>query len=488
MKNRPFFAFRLFQWFLSRQVLITGTLFIAIDALVITWLQSRTDLDDQALHLGQDVALIVLGLSFVAMTVVSLLMTLRLVLPLGRLIEKTKRLRKMPFDSGEEEEEIKFTNDVPGEWFELERALNRLGRELQQKTIRLSREKTELRAVMSDISEAVLAVNRDRGILFYNPQLAVLFDIQNKPNSELTMSEILRSPDVLTAYNECLETGKAIRTVVNVTLPKERLPRIFQLAVAPLRKKHNQEIYGSVGVFHDITELKQAERIRIEFVANVSHELRTPLTSILGYLQTMRQDLTDGRYDQLEQFLKIVDGNVGRLKNLVDDLLDLSNLESGKALRIERLAVKDLTQIVLDQLPIKDHVIQLSFETEYVEADAQRLQQVLRNLLENAVKYVPKGRNIEVSWRELPDSTVTLHVRDDGPGIPEEHRSRLFERFYRIDEGRSRNMGGTGIGLAIVKHIMQRHGGSVHLQSQVGEGSEFICQFPPVDRTELDLH
>ncbi len=339
---------------------------------------------------------------------------------------------------------------------------------------------------MSDISEAVLAVNRERRLLFYNPQLAVLFSLKGM-TPDLTMSEIIRSPDVLEAYNESLETGQAIRTVVNIVVPNERLPRVFQLAVAPLKKKHNQEIYGAVGVFHDITEMKQAEKIRIDFVANVSHELRTPLTSIHGYLQTIKQDVQAKRFDQLETFVNIVDSNVERLKRLVEDLLDLSSLESGKALKIEHLSLREITQAVIDQLPVREHQLNINYETETLDADPSRTQQVLRNLLENAIRYVPKGRNIYVSWRELPDGGVSLHVRDDGPGIPEEHRTRLFERFYRIDESRSRSYGGTGIGLSIVKHIMQRHGGSVQLQSKVGEGSEFICQFPPGGRSGLDL-
>jgi two-component system phosphate regulon sensor histidine kinase PhoR len=301
-------------------------------------------------------------------------------------------------------------------------------------------------------------------------------------NPDRSMNEILRSPDVLEAYNEALETGKAIRSMVTIDVLNERNPRVFQLAVAPLKKKHNQEVYGSVGVFHDITELKQAERVRIDFVANVSHELRTPLTSIHGYLQTIQQDVAAQRFDQLEPFIKIIDGNVDRLRRLVEDLLDLSSLESGKDLKMETVNIRDLTKSVLDQLTSGEHQLVLNFETETVFADPQRLQQVLRNLLENAIRYVPKGRTIEVSWRELPDGGVSLHVRDDGPGIPEEHRARLFERFYRIDESRSRSYGGTGIGLSIVKHIMQRHGGSVQLQSALGEGSEFICQFPPMDR------
>jgi two-component system phosphate regulon sensor histidine kinase PhoR len=476
MRRNRFFPIRLFRWFVGRQILLCTSILFAVHICILIWLQSL-----------ESTVLICLFASLITFVAVSFITTRRLVIPLGRLIEKTKRLRKMPFEAAEVDDEEEFKADVPGEWSELERALNKLGRELRQKTIHLSREKTELRAVMSDISEAVLAVNRDRRLLFYNPQLAVLFNLKNM-NSDRSMSEILRSPDVLQAYNESLETGKAIRTMVMVDVPNERLPRAFQLAVAPLKKKHNQEVYGAVGVFHDITELKQAERVRIDFVANVSHELRTPLTSIHGYLQTIRQDVEAQRFDQLGNFIKIVDGNVERLRRLVEDLLDLSSLESGKDLRIEMVGLRDLTQGVLDQLPMKEHKLILNFEAETLWADPQRLQQVLRNLVENAIRYVPKDRTIEVSWRELPDGGVALHVRDDGPGIPEEHRARLFERFYRIDESRSRTYGGTGIGLSIVKHIMQRHGGSVQLQSSVGEGSEFICQFPPSDgRTLVDV-
>lgn len=477
MRKNPFFPIRLFRWFVRRQILLCMAWLCLVHVAVIVWLQTRNDVSVTQLHSMEQVVLICFVLSFLVFTSVSFLTSTRLVIPLGRLIEKTKRLRKMPFESEGLEENVEFEPHVPGEWSELERALNKLGRELRQKTIRLSREKTELRAVMSDISEAVLAVKRDRRILFYNSQLAVLFDLKSL-NSDRTMSEILRSPDVLQAYNEALETGKAIRTVVTIDVPTERLPRVFQLAVGPLRKKHNQEVYGAVGVFHDITELKQAERVRIDFVANVSHELRTPLTSIHGYLQTIRQDIESKRYDQLEPFIRIVDGNVDRLKRLVEDLLDLSSLESGKALHIEKIPLRELTKSVLDQLPFQDHVLKVNFEAETLQADPQRLQQVLRNLLENAIRYVPKGRTVEVSWQELSDGGVTLHVRDDGPGIPLEHHARLFERFYRIDESRSRSFGGTGIGLSIVKHIMQRHGGSVRLLSVAGEGSEFICQFP----------
>lgn len=254
--------------------------------------------------------------------------------------------------------------------------------------------------------------------------------------------------------------------------------KTFLLSIAPFEKKHNQEIYGAVGIFYDITELKTAERVRIEFIGNVSHELRTPLTSISGYLQTVIQDFELGRLDEARSFLDILDKNVNRLKNLVADLLDLSNLESGKEIHREVLLTEEISEQVLSQIRSADHLIEVQFEAENVYGDFDRTCQVLRNLLENALRYVPKGKKISIHWKPASEGGTYLVVKDDGPGIAKEHQLRLFERFYRIDKSRARVDGGTGIGLSIVKHIMQRHGGYVDVKSELGKGAEFTCYFP----------
>jgi two-component system phosphate regulon sensor histidine kinase PhoR len=462
MKPSHFFPWRLFRWFVIRQLILILPFYLILNGLLY-WM------------LGELRALTVAVVMGVMMGV-SILIGYRLLLPLGRLIEKTKRMRESPFGMEEDEPVERLAFDEPGEWYELERALNRLGRDLRQKTIRLSREKTELRTIMSAVSEAVLAIGGDRRVLFYNPQFTYLFGASANL-TEVRVSEILRSPDIIQAYEEVLTSGQTLRREVQETVSEQRITRDFLLSVAPLRKKHNQEIYGVVGIFHDITQMKQSERIRIEFVGNVSHELRTPLTTVNGYMQTLMGDLEQGKLEHAREFGGIISQNVSRMKSLVEDLLDLSALESGKELNVEPVDVREITEAVLRQVNAVSHKISLRFEVEEISADPKRLEQVLRNLLENAVRYVPEGKNIEVSWRRT-SGKIELHVKDDGPGIASKHQGRLFERFYRVDEARSRATGGTGIGLSLVKHIMQRHGGQVYVRSTLGHGSEFICEFP----------
>lgn len=475
MKFSTYFPTRLFLWFLTQQILFSTLLFVLLNGALFLWIE-KSGFEPEVISFGREVALISLAAAFFVLISVSLLMARRLVVPLGRLIEKTRRLREFPFGSEEIEPEA-LTFDEPGEWFDLERALNKLGRDLRSKTIRLSREKTELRTIMSAVSEAVLAISREKRVLFYNSQFAYLFNPAST-SPEATISEILRSPDVLSAYDEALKSGQAARSELEINVAGEQLPRYFQLSVTPLKKKHNQEVYGVVGIFYDITEMKQAERIRIEFVGNVSHELRTPLTTINGYLQTLTSDFKSGRTDQAQEFLGIVSQNVGRLKHLVEDLLDLSSLESGKELKFEAVDVQDITESILKQVNTSKHKIKIHYGFKQLVADPKRMEQVLRNLMENAVRYVPEGRNVEINWLEGQGGKFELHVKDDGPGIGLEHQARLFERFYRIDEARSRETGGTGIGLSLVKHIVQRHGGQVIVRSELGRGSEFICEFP----------
>jgi two-component system phosphate regulon sensor histidine kinase PhoR len=235
---------------------------------------------------------------------------------------------------------------------------------------------------------------------------------------------------------------------------------------------------GQLFVFHDVTRLKELENIRKEFVGNVSHELRTPLSLIKGFAQTLLDGAKDNP-EQADRFLQKIDKHSDRLLFLIEDLLAISRLESGQvALNIQRVDLHDLTQRVLDDLAERASARAAKLGNQipagtFVMADADRLQQVLYNLTENAIKYGKSPGLVTLGTQQRSGDQLEIFVTDDGPGIPPESLDRVFERFYRVDRARSRESGGTGLGLAIVKHIVQAHGGEVWVKSELQKGATF---------------
>jgi two-component system phosphate regulon sensor histidine kinase PhoR len=240
---------------------------------------------------------------------------------------------------------------------------------------------------------------------------------------------------------------------------------------------------GAILVFHDLTRLKQLENTRREFVANVSHELRTPLSLIKGFVET----LLDGAKNDPElatRFLKTIEKHANRLTYLIEDLLTISRLESGQiVMNLQRVKLCDEIERVREDLQSRTGEKQVTVENQVpatltAQADVDRLQQVLFNLVENAIKYGRQGGRVTIGGKSTGDKKVQVWVQDDGPGIPAEAKDRIFERFYRVDRARSRESGGTGLGLAIVKHIVQAHGGEVWVKSDLGAGSTFYFTLP----------
>ena len=430
--------------------------------------------------------------------------------PLGRLLWRARELRRgfsqprdLTHQLSEEEIEEDIEEEISEEWLDLERSLNRIHQDLREQTEALSLEREELSALVGAVSDAIFAVDSTGEALFFNTQFSLLFGSQNSKNKSL--SETFRAPKILNAFSEVLKTGVTTSIDISMRTARHPIARHFVLSIAPLKSTpdgtpksaatysshHNfsEKVFGAVGIFHDVTELKQAEQIRIEFVGNASHELRTPLTSIKGYLETLTDDFHNKRFDGIERFLEVIKKNVDRLMFLVNDLLDLSTIESGAELKREVVNIREITENVLRQLEEERQakrqniIVHYGLEqlpgskTDIFIGDSGRIEQVLINLVHNAIKYIPQDKQIDLFW-EAAGKEIILRVKDNGPGIPREHQDRLFERFYRVDTGRSREQGGTGLGLAIVKHVMLKHGGRVEVKSAVGEGSEFICYFP----------
>ena len=239
---------------------------------------------------------------------------------------------------------------------------------------------------------------------------------------------------------------------------------------------------GALLVLHDVSELRRLEAVRRDFVANVSHELKTPLTSISGYAETILAERPDPALER--RFLATILSNARRMQHLVDDLLDLSRIESGRWVpTVEPVGVAEAAQEAWAALGDRaahgpELALELAPGAPTVDADPDAVRQVLTNLLENSLRYTPVGGRI-TCWTRPEDGGVMLGVTDTGQGIATEHLPRIFERFYRVDAARSRDEGGTGLGLAIVKHLVEAHGGRVGAESERGRGTTVFCWFPP---------
>lgn len=484
-EGRQGFPWRLFVQFVLKQTLVMVAVF-AIFAFGASWYfqqQSANVLSiEEALPIFTK-TLVLLLLALIPIFIgVSIWMGRSILLPIGNLIQRARSRgrARLSLENSEGEE--------PGELSDLSQAIEDLRKDLTGTEERLSYDRAEVDALMRSISEAVLAIDRDGKALFYNSQLFLVFDRPDLSRKPFTISEIFRTPEVLNTYDRAIQENTAQTVPVTIFISNQEIARTFSLSVSPLRDPQSLEPYAAVGIFHDVTELKRAEQIRIDFVANVSHELRTPLTSIKGYADILRQDLKDSRMDAVEQYLEVITKNVARLMDLVNDLLEISSLEAGLDLEITNVNPEDLSLRAIEQLQNKarERGQSLSVEilTGQIHVDTKRVEQVVVNLVENAIKYCPRGSTIRIVWLET-DTALELRVIDNGPGIGPEHRDRLFERFYRVDQHRSSETGGTGLGLAIVKHILQRHGGKVRVESELGKGTSFICEFPRSTATSL---
>jgi two-component system phosphate regulon sensor histidine kinase PhoR len=235
--------------------------------------------------------------------------------------------------------------------------------------------------------------------------------------------------------------------------------------------------HGVVLVLHDITELKRADQIRRDFVANVSHELRTPLTAIRGYVEALSEG--DADPDETPRFLDIIMRHTLRRERLVKGLLRLARLDAGQeVLEVAECDLRRLVQSVTSDLEPTlnargQHVgVEIAVDSETVRADPSKLHDVLRNLIGNASTYAPEHSTIRIGARR-DHEFIAIEVQDEGPGIPEEDLSRVFERFYRVDKSRSRDPGGTGLGLAIVRHLVELHGGKVFAENRATGGAQF---------------
>jgi two-component system phosphate regulon sensor histidine kinase PhoR len=334
--------------------------------------------------------------------------------------------------------------------------------------------------ILGAMEDGVLVVDARSGITLMNPTFQKLLELRD-PAVGIPLVQAVRHATLDQLITETLRTGEPMRRELSIADSRTYSERHIQVSAVPI-KKTDDEITGAVALFHDITELKQLDQIRREFVANVSHELRTPLSILRGYIETLLDDPT--LQAESARILSIMERHSKRLGRLIDDLLSLARLESSNAkLELSIVRLEELFNNVVRDWREKFAAKNLKVFVDLpphpltLRADEARLHEVLYNLVENAVKYSHEAGHIHLQATRRSDEVI-LSVTDTGLGISKDDLPRIFERFYRADKARSRELGGTGLGLAIVKHIAQLHGGRVEADSQLGRGTTIRVALP----------
>lgn len=376
-----------------------------------------------------------------------------------------------------------------GEVAQLARALNRLTAELSRSIRDLRAERDVLAGILDGMREGVLVLDGETRVVLANRALRGMVSLGDDAVGK-TVLEAIRSARLAEAIDRARGQDEPVEIEVEFghlfglgrsagfTMPAAR-----RMLVRISRLQGDGGRPNIIAVLHDVTDLRRLETIRTDFVANVSHELRTPITAISTAVETLQLGAINDP-EEAPEFVEMIERHARRLRQLVDDLLDLSKIES-RSLKIE-----------LQDLPVPpavEHAVELCAEparrrgvTVAVDEppdlprarfDQRALEQILVNLLDNAVKYAGEGARVTVAVR-VEDGRVAISVADNGPGIAPQHLGRIFERFYRVDAGRSRDLGGTGLGLAIVKHLVELMGGSVDVESALGRGTKFTVRVP----------
>ena len=341
----------------------------------------------------------------------------------------------------------------------------------------------QVEATLSSIQEAVFVLNDEHLIEYANEAAERIFNFGREMKS-VRLESMLRSTSLLEYLAKFKKSGSASMEQISVELGGETL--WFEASCSKIAKSSRGSSKATLLVLHDITRLKELEVMRTDFVANVSHELRTPLTIIKGFSETLVDDYDSLSEEAKRRFTNKIKNNTERLHLLVEDLLTLSRLESQPdqldySVQAFDQLLNEIKESYTSRLNESKQRIVVDFDSEIspFAFDRHRINQVFDNLLENVFRYASEFTLLRLSADLSEDkSYIICKVSDDGPGIPQKSLPHLFERFYRVDKGRSKEKGGTGLGLSILKHIILLHGGVVRAESTVGEGTTIIFSLP----------
>ncbi len=395
--------------------------------------------------------------------------------PLGALTEATKNIAM-----GNYGEQVYVSSD--DELGQLAYAFNSMSMELDKRIIELKDSNNTNYAILKSMINGVIAVDNEYKIMFINKAAQEMFEIKEKPLKGNDVIDAFKDHELSQLFDDKFDIYGEIQSEIEIDDGKQiKVYRVFSNVIRD--RDFIQNNMGLLLSFVDITQMRQLENMRKEFVANVSHELKTPLTSIQGFIETLKEGAADNK-EIRDKFIDIIDIEASRLTYLIDDILVLSDIEKSTGdHHITELTPYDIVGEIsgmMDQIAKKK-----SIDVSYIMAENMApimankvwMKQMLINLIDNGIKYTPEGGSVKVQFSDVIDHYL-ISVKDNGIGIAPEHLERLFERFYRVDKARSKKEGGTGLGLAIVKHIVLSMDGDINVISEVDKGTEFSIRIP----------
>ncbi len=359
--------------------------------------------------------------------------------------------------------------DAWGLWGDVYNALYRLQQRNRKRRKRLVKLLNRFRETTGAMPDGIIVLQPNGGIEWWNAAAERLLCLKYPHDVGQHLNNLIRHPDFVAFI-----TGETEAEDVTIPSPYDAQQRL-NIRIIPYGKKQQ------LVLVRDVTLMERVEQMRRDFVANISHELRTPLTVLIGYLE----NLENGEHppEVVHRAMQVMAQQTRRMRHLTEDLMLLSNLENRREQRREKVDVNQMLGSLLEEAQLvgaeRKHDISLDAEADlHLLGDARDLDSIFSNLVINAVNYTPSGGKIRIRWYRDEDGSAVFEVEDNGVGIPAHHLPRLTERFYRIDVARSRETGGSGLGLAIVKHALQRGGGQLEIESEVGRGSCFRARFP----------
>lgn len=392
--------------------------------------------------------------------------------PIKEMTRRAKQVAEGDFDH----HMTVYSNDEIGQ---LSEAFNYMTSRLRDALAQNEEEKDKLASILKNMSDGVIATDEHGCVILVNRVAGAMLDTSEQDITGKTLLELLP----LSEQDRSKLQAGTLRHVILKMGQEEGNTSIIRVTFSPIHRRKDN-IAGVIAVLQDVTDQEKLEGARREFVANVSHELRTPLTTIKSYTEA----LEDGALDEralAERFIGVIRNETQRMIRLVSDLLHLSRLDSSEAMmRKQRTNVLELLEDTIDrffvQMKQKDirSSIDMQPEVGSVWIDRDQMDQVLDNLVSNALKYTPDGGSIKLAARCTDDGMLALSVEDTGIGIPKQDLGRIFERFYRVDKARSRNMGGTGLGLSIAREMVRAHDGTIELDSELGQGTTVTVMLP----------